>query len=96
MIVGALTLMVISMMEIGWFEEVKRRYMLASPNVTSILLTYNLSNTNSCNVHPKKDAFGKCCGTQQMKTFLGLDSSLGRPLLQSGTGVPTRSSCRGS
>lgn len=26
------------------------------PNVTSILLTYNLSNTNSCNVHPKKDA----------------------------------------
>ncbi|GAB5576287.1 sodium/myo-inositol cotransporter [Prionailurus iriomotensis] len=56
MIVGALTLMIISMMEIGGFEEVKRRYMLASPNVTSILLTYNLSNTNSCNVHPKKDA----------------------------------------
>ncbi|XP_055965243.1 sodium/myo-inositol cotransporter [Sorex fumeus] len=56
MIIGALTLMVISMMEVGGFEEVKRRYMLASPNVTRILLAYNLSNTNSCNVHPKKDA----------------------------------------
>ncbi|XP_068931057.1 sodium/myo-inositol cotransporter [Petaurus breviceps papuanus] len=56
MIVGALTLMVISMMEVGGFEEVKKRYMLATPNVTSILLTYNLSNTNSCNVHPKPDS----------------------------------------
>nr|ACE60218.1 sodium/myo-inositol cotransporter (predicted) [Sorex araneus] len=56
MIIGALTLMVISMMEVGGFEEVKRRYMLASPNVTRILLAYNLSNTNSCNVDPKKDA----------------------------------------
>ncbi|XP_074156797.1 sodium/myo-inositol cotransporter isoform X1 [Sminthopsis crassicaudata] len=56
MIVGALTLMVISMMEVGGFEEVKKRYMLAKPNVTSILLTYNLSNTNSCNVHPKPDS----------------------------------------
>ncbi|XP_072472961.1 sodium/myo-inositol cotransporter [Notamacropus eugenii] len=56
MIIGALTLMVISMMEVGGFEEVKKRYMLATPNVTSILLTYNLSNTNSCNVHPKPDS----------------------------------------
>ncbi|KAM7180599.1 sodium/myo-inositol cotransporter [Macrochelys suwanniensis] len=56
MIIGALTLMVISMMEVGGFEEVKRRYMLATPNITSILLTYNLSNTNSCHVHPKPDA----------------------------------------
>nr|XP_006126079.1 sodium/myo-inositol cotransporter [Pelodiscus sinensis] len=56
MIIGALTLMIISMVEIGGFEEVKRRYMLATPNITSILLTYNLSNTNFCHVHPKPDA----------------------------------------
>ncbi|XP_066476332.1 sodium/myo-inositol cotransporter isoform X2 [Tiliqua scincoides] len=42
--------------EVGGFEEVKRRYMLASPNVTSILLTYNISNTNSCHVDPKPDS----------------------------------------
>ncbi|KFP48673.1 Sodium/myo-inositol cotransporter, partial [Cathartes aura] len=56
MIIGALTLMIISITEVGGFEEVKRRYMLASPNITSILLTYNISNTNSCNVNPKPDA----------------------------------------
>ncbi|EMP32271.1 sodium/myo-inositol cotransporter [Chelonia mydas] len=56
MIIGALTLMIISMKEVGGFEEVKRRYMLATPNITSILLTYNLSSTNFCHVHPKPDA----------------------------------------
>ncbi|NWV84252.1 SC5A3 protein, partial [Dasyornis broadbenti] len=56
MIIGALTLMVISLIEVGGFEEVKRRYMLATPNITSILLTYNISNTNSCNVNPKPDS----------------------------------------
>ncbi|XP_005037176.1 PREDICTED: sodium/myo-inositol cotransporter isoform X2 [Ficedula albicollis] len=56
MIIGALTLMCISLIEVGGFKEVKRRYMLASPNITSILLTYNISNTNSCNVGPKPDA----------------------------------------
>ncbi|XP_028940963.1 sodium/myo-inositol cotransporter isoform X1 [Antrostomus carolinensis] len=56
MIIGALTLMIISITEVGGFEEVKRRYMLASPNITSISLTYNISNTNSCNVSPKPDA----------------------------------------
>ncbi|NXI83112.1 SC5A3 protein, partial [Rhipidura dahli] len=56
MIIGALTLMIISLMEVGGFEEVKRRYMLATPNITSILLTYNISNTNSCNVNPKPDS----------------------------------------
>ncbi|NXY37846.1 SC5A3 protein, partial [Pomatorhinus ruficollis] len=56
MIVGALTLMIISLTEVGGFEEAKRRYMLATPNVTSILLTYNISNTNSCNVSPKPDS----------------------------------------
>ncbi|XP_066476333.1 sodium/myo-inositol cotransporter isoform X3 [Tiliqua scincoides] len=56
MIIGALTLMFISITEVGGFEEVKRRYMLASPNVTSILLTYNISNTNSCHVDPKPDS----------------------------------------
>ncbi|KFW82913.1 Sodium/myo-inositol cotransporter [Manacus vitellinus] len=49
MIIGALTLMIISITEVGGFEEVKRRYMLATPNITSILLTYNISNTTSCN-----------------------------------------------
>ncbi|NXI98296.1 SC5A3 protein, partial [Psophia crepitans] len=56
MIIGALTLMIISITEVGGFEEVKRRYMLASPNITSILLTYNISNTDACNVNPKPDA----------------------------------------
>ncbi|NWV34431.1 SC5A3 protein, partial [Grantiella picta] len=56
MIIGALTLMVISLIEVGGFEEVQRRYMLATPNITSILLTYNISNTNSCNVNPKPDS----------------------------------------
>ncbi|XP_060090273.1 sodium/myo-inositol cotransporter [Heteronotia binoei] len=56
MIIGALTLMIISITEVGGFEEVKRRYMLASPNITSIMLTYNLSNTNSCHVDPKPDS----------------------------------------
>uniref|UniRef100_A0A8D0H1L5 Sodium/myo-inositol cotransporter n=1 Tax=Sphenodon punctatus TaxID=8508 RepID=A0A8D0H1L5_SPHPU len=56
MIIGALTLMIISIIEVGGFEEVKRRYMLASPNITSILLNYNLSDTNFCHVHPKPDS----------------------------------------
>uniref|UniRef100_A0A803TMW8 Sodium/myo-inositol cotransporter n=1 Tax=Anolis carolinensis TaxID=28377 RepID=A0A803TMW8_ANOCA len=56
MIIGAFTLMIISITEVGGFEELKRRYMLAKPNVTSILLTYNLSNTNSCHVDPKPDS----------------------------------------
>ncbi|KAM4795083.1 sodium/myo-inositol cotransporter [Rhinophrynus dorsalis] len=56
MIIGALTLTIISFVEIGGFEEVKRRYMLATPNVTSILLTHNFTNTNSCHVSPKPDS----------------------------------------
>ncbi|XP_030058032.1 sodium/myo-inositol cotransporter [Microcaecilia unicolor] len=56
MVVGALSLMTISFIEIGGFEEMKRRYMLATPNITSILLTYNFTNSNSCHVHPKPDA----------------------------------------
>ncbi|XP_069492300.1 sodium/myo-inositol cotransporter [Ambystoma mexicanum] len=56
MIIGALTLMIISMIEIGGFEEVKRRYMLATPNVTSILLANNFTNSNTCHVSPKPDS----------------------------------------
>ncbi|OCT93799.1 sodium/myo-inositol cotransporter [Xenopus laevis] len=56
MIIGALTLTIICFVEIGGFEEVKRRYMLATPNVTLILQTYNITNTNSCHVSPKPDA----------------------------------------
>ncbi|XP_025019392.1 sodium/myo-inositol cotransporter [Python bivittatus] len=56
MIIGAFTLMIISITEVGGFEELKRRYRLAKPNITSILLTHNLSNTNYCHVDPKPDA----------------------------------------
>ncbi|KAG8450218.1 hypothetical protein GDO86_002746 [Hymenochirus boettgeri] len=56
MIIGALTLTIISFVEIGGFEEVKRKYMMATPNVTNILLTYNFTNTNSCHVSPKPDS----------------------------------------
>ncbi|XP_078513054.1 sodium/myo-inositol cotransporter [Lissotriton helveticus] len=56
MITGALTLMIISMIEIGGFDEMKRKYMLATPNITSILLTHNFTNTNFCHVSPKPDS----------------------------------------
>ncbi|XP_048459003.1 sodium/myo-inositol cotransporter-like, partial [Rhincodon typus] len=56
MIGGALTLMVVGMVKVGGFEELKRRYMLASPNVTSVLASFNLSSTNTCCIHPKDDA----------------------------------------
>lgn len=56
MIIGALTLMIVSMIEIGGFEEMKRRYMLATPNITSILLTHNFTNANFCHVSPKPDS----------------------------------------
>ncbi|XP_063303585.1 sodium/myo-inositol cotransporter [Pelobates fuscus] len=56
MIIGALTLTIISFVQIGGFEEVKRRYMLATPNITSILLTHNFTSTNSCHVSPKPDS----------------------------------------
>ncbi|KAM9319520.1 sodium/myo-inositol cotransporter [Gastrophryne carolinensis] len=56
MIIGALTLTIISFVEIGGFNEVKRRYMLATPNITSILMTHNFTNTNSCHVSPKPDS----------------------------------------
>ncbi|KAJ1113171.1 hypothetical protein NDU88_001426 [Pleurodeles waltl] len=56
MITGALTLMIVSMIEIGGFEEMKRKYMLATPNITSILLTHNFTNTNTCHVSPKPDS----------------------------------------
>ncbi|KAM4700601.1 sodium/myo-inositol cotransporter [Discoglossus pictus] len=56
MIIGALTLSIICFVEIGGFDEVKRRYMLATPNITSILLSHNFTNTNSCHVTPKPDS----------------------------------------
>uniref|UniRef100_UPI00398F216B sodium/myo-inositol cotransporter-like n=1 Tax=Pristiophorus japonicus TaxID=55135 RepID=UPI00398F216B len=56
MIGGALTLMVVGMVKVGGFEELKRRYMLASPNVTSVITSFNLSSTNTCRIHPKDDA----------------------------------------
>lgn len=55
MIVGVFTFMIISMMEIGGFEEVKRRYMLVLFNVIFILLIYNFFNINFCNVYFKID-----------------------------------------
>ncbi|XP_029459390.1 sodium/myo-inositol cotransporter [Rhinatrema bivittatum] len=56
MVTGALTLMAISFMEVGGLEEIKRKYMLATPNITSILLTHNFTNSNSCHVNPKPDS----------------------------------------
>ncbi|XP_043557212.1 sodium/myo-inositol cotransporter-like isoform X1 [Chiloscyllium plagiosum] len=56
MIGGALTLMVVGMVKVGGFEELKQRYMLASPNVTTVLASFNLSSTNTCRIHPKDDA----------------------------------------
>ncbi|XP_067897227.1 sodium/myo-inositol cotransporter-like [Heterodontus francisci] len=56
MIGGALTLMVIGMVKVGGFEELKQRYMLALPNVTAIVTSFNLSSTNTCRIHPKEDA----------------------------------------
>ncbi|KAG2456683.1 sodium/myo-inositol cotransporter [Polypterus senegalus] len=56
MIVGALTLMVISLVEVGGLEGVKKRYMQATPNVTAVLDTYNLTYTNICRINPKPDS----------------------------------------
>ncbi|XP_051869406.1 sodium/myo-inositol cotransporter-like [Pristis pectinata] len=56
MIGGALTLMVVGMVRVGGFEELRRRYMLASPNVTAIITSFNLSSTNTCCIHPKEDS----------------------------------------
>ncbi|XP_072900961.1 sodium/myo-inositol cotransporter-like [Hemitrygon akajei] len=56
MIGGALTLMVVGMVKVGGLDELKRRYMLASPNVTTIITSFNLSSTNTCHIHPKEDS----------------------------------------
>ncbi|XP_078265832.1 sodium/myo-inositol cotransporter-like isoform X2 [Rhinoraja longicauda] len=56
MIGGALTLMVVGIVKVGGFEEMKRRYMLATPNVTAIIASFNLSSTNTCRIHPKEDS----------------------------------------
>lgn len=52
MIGGALTLTGISLYKVGGLEGVRTKYMLASPNITSIMLSYpNLTYTNSCLHH---------------------------------------------
>ncbi|XP_043557198.1 sodium/myo-inositol cotransporter-like [Chiloscyllium plagiosum] len=56
MIGGALTLMIVGMVKVGGFEELKRRYMLASPNVTAVIATFNLTSVNACRIHPKEDS----------------------------------------
>ncbi|XP_064413152.1 sodium/myo-inositol cotransporter-like [Latimeria chalumnae] len=56
MVVGALILMVAGIVEVGGFEELKRRYMLATPNVTGILLSHNFTNNFVCHVDPKPDS----------------------------------------
>ncbi|CAL9698699.1 unnamed protein product [Knipowitschia caucasica] len=59
MIGGALTLMGISLFKVGGLEGVRTRYMQASPNVTSIMLSYpNLTFPKSCLRHldPKPNA----------------------------------------
>ncbi|XP_043927500.1 sodium/myo-inositol cotransporter-like [Protopterus annectens] len=56
MIVGAVILMTVSLVKVGGFEELKHKYMLATPNVTEILLTNNFTNTNFCHIYPKPDS----------------------------------------
>ncbi|KAF3706235.1 Sodium/myo-inositol cotransporter [Channa argus] len=59
MIAGALCLTVFSLIKVGGLEEVKTKYMQASPNITAILLSYpNLRFNESCHHHlnPKPDA----------------------------------------
>uniref|UniRef100_A0A8C6V2F0 Sodium/myo-inositol cotransporter n=1 Tax=Neogobius melanostomus TaxID=47308 RepID=A0A8C6V2F0_9GOBI len=52
MIGGALTLTGISLYKVGGLEGVRTKYMLATPNVTSIMLSYpNLTYSNSCLLH---------------------------------------------
>lgn len=52
MIAGALTLTGISLFKIGGLEGVRTKYMQATPNVTSIMLSYpNLSYSPSCLHH---------------------------------------------
>ncbi|MBN3311999.1 SC5A3 protein, partial [Atractosteus spatula] len=53
MIVGALTLMVISLIKVGGLEGVREKYMQAVPNVTAILAAHNFTNTNTCHIYPK-------------------------------------------
>lgn len=59
MIGGALTLTGISLYKVGGLEGVRTKYMLATPNITSIMLSYpNLTYSSSCLHHldPKPDA----------------------------------------
>lgn len=59
MIGGALTLMGISLFKVGGLEGVRTKYMQATPNITSIMLSYpNLTYSNSCLLHldPKPNA----------------------------------------
>ncbi|XP_072295709.1 sodium/myo-inositol cotransporter-like [Eucyclogobius newberryi] len=52
MIGGALTLTGISLFTVGGLEGVRTKYMQASPNITSIMLSYpNLTFSNSCLLH---------------------------------------------
>ncbi|XP_033835118.1 sodium/myo-inositol cotransporter-like [Periophthalmus magnuspinnatus] len=52
MIGGALTLTGISLFKVGGLEGVRTKYMQASPNITSIMLSYpNLTFSNSCLLH---------------------------------------------
>ncbi|XP_028998466.1 sodium/myo-inositol cotransporter-like [Betta splendens] len=59
MIVGALCLMVISLVRVGGLEAVGTKYMHATPNRTTIMLSFpNLTYYNSCHNHlePKPNA----------------------------------------
>ncbi|KAM9766496.1 sodium/myo-inositol cotransporter-like isoform 1-T2 [Menidia menidia] len=59
MIAGALCLTGISLYKVGGFEGLQTKYMVAAPNITSILLTYpNLTHSETCHHHfnPKQNA----------------------------------------
>lgn len=56
MIGGALTLTVISLIEVGGLEGVRTKYMQAIPNVTAIMATGNYTNPSSCSIKPKPNS----------------------------------------
>ncbi|XP_043927497.1 sodium/myo-inositol cotransporter-like [Protopterus annectens] len=56
MVVGALTLMTAGLLKVGGFEELKRKYLLATPNVTEILMSNNFTHTNYCRIYPKPNS----------------------------------------
>uniref|UniRef100_H3D8V7 Sodium/myo-inositol cotransporter n=2 Tax=Tetraodon nigroviridis TaxID=99883 RepID=H3D8V7_TETNG len=54
MIGGALTLTVMSLIQVGGLEGVRTRYMKAVPNVPAIIASGNFTYSPTCRIHPKE------------------------------------------